>query len=210
MGKLALSRLATVFCVVGLDVLGSPAARAIYVRDDVGVLTYNNLATQSAFQAAGYLGIVRATASFCSGTLVGPSEFLTAAHCLFNSAGGPIVTPAQLNVGFDVNFPVAGLGLNNVASFSIDPEYVPCGACSRFDVAVVELTNPVNNVTPASIFLGDVLGVTGTIVGYGQQANGLGVPLVGANNPSARTHAPDHSNGSCVYTGSRPVANLTG
>jgi hypothetical protein len=36
--------------------LGTPQALAIYIRDDVAVARYNNLAAHSQYQAVGYLG----------------------------------------------------------------------------------------------------------------------------------------------------------
>jgi len=136
--------------------------------------------------------MVGATGSFCSGTLVGPNEFLTAAHCLFNTAGIATQNPADLNVGFGANLPMAGLGPNNASGISVDPGYAACGGCARFDVAVIELASTVNNITPASIFLGNALGLTGTVVGYGQQGTGLGLtPLVGADNRLGANNAID-------------------
>ena len=182
-GLSCLYTLPSLLIVAIMLLTGVPTASAMYIRDDVSVTLYDTLAAQAAFQAAGYLGNTGAAGSFCSGALVGPNEFLTAAHCLFNTSGVAVQNPADLTVGFGANFPLTRLGANNVASFSIDPNYVACNGCARFDVAVIELANAVNNITPARIFTGNAFGLTGSVIGYGQQGTGLGVsPIIGANN----------------------------
>ena len=65
--------------------ISARTAQAIYIRHDTPVALYNALALAPQFQAAGYLGTVGAVTSFCSGTLIAPDKFLTAAHCVANN-----------------------------------------------------------------------------------------------------------------------------
>jgi hypothetical protein len=186
--RLALSRFVI---AAGFLCLWSPSGQAIYIRHDVPVAEYNNLALQPQYQAVGYLGFTGAAFSFCAGTLVSPTAFLTAAHCLFDPNTGIPRPASDLNVGFGANFPTGGLGANNVASYSIDPRYLP-SLLTRYDVAVLQVSTPVNNIAPAQIYLGDALGSVGTLIGYGLQGDGNGAPLVSANNELAANNAIDH------------------
>src|ERR1700757_2698454 len=135
MTKLINSALRTAITAAALLLLGMSNALAIYIRDDVPVAQYNNLALQPQYQAVGYLGFAGNATSFCAGTLVSPTAFLTAAHCLFDPVSLNPRPANALNVGFGANFPAGGLGPNNVASYTIDPAFIPCGACGRYDVA---------------------------------------------------------------------------
>ncbi len=144
-------------------------AEAIYIRDDVGVATYNALASLPQYGAAVYFadrtvaggGIESRT---CSGVLVSPTSILTAAHC----AGG--WTASTVAFGFDANIPTT-LPASNVASILIDPLYTN-GNDFAHDLALVRLTTPVANVTPAVIWTGDPTSSTVTFVGYGRQDTG--------------------------------------
>src|SRR5260370_22693995 len=70
MTKLINSVLGTVLAAAVQLLLGTRQALAIYIRDDVGVAQYNNLAAQPQYQAVGYLGFTGAAFSFCAGTLI--------------------------------------------------------------------------------------------------------------------------------------------
>lgn len=169
-------------------------AVAIFIRDDVPATSYNTLATQARFQAAGYLGYANDVLFFCSGTLITPVSFLTAAHCLDPDADGIHEQMAEnLVVGFDIHFPENGFPANNISSFSINPNWVSSNGSLIFDLAVLELTAPIVGIIPASISLRDPLGQLGTMIGYGDQRNGLGNFLIGANNKLGAQNIIDQS-----------------
>lgn len=159
-------------------------ARAIYILDDVPVSTYNNLALQSQYDPTVYLanntvaggGLAAQT---CSGVLLSPTTILTAAHC----AGG--WTASQVSFGFSANIPTT-LPTGQIASIVINPAYTG-GSDYANDQAVLKLTTPVTNVTPAKIFTGNITGMTATFLGYGRQDVGnLQYELCGTTaNPGA-------------------------
>src|SRR3954454_2501932 len=98
---------------------------------------------------------------YCSGTLISPTVFLTAAHC---GEGDP-----RVRVTFDSAYqdgdPVYS------GTFHADPAY-PGPTSDAHDIAVVVLDKPVKGITPARLPAADSLsGLSGTqqftSVGYG-------------------------------------------
>lgn len=154
-------------------------AGAIYVRDAMPVALYNALAERPEYAAAGYLGLAGGpgTGERCSGALVAPDAFLTAAHCATDE-------PASVfTVGFGLDLPVA-IGPSNVASILVNPAWVPASegeplsgkdrlANQLYDIALVKLSASVTDVAPARIWLGDPASLIGTSTGYGYQDTGL-------------------------------------
>jgi secreted trypsin-like serine protease len=97
---------------------------------------------------------------YCSGTLISPTVFLTAAHC----AEGD-----RVRVTFDPDY-VDG-DLVYAGTFHADPAY-PGPTSDAHDIAVVVLDNPVKRITPALLPQADSLsGLSSTqqftSVGYG-------------------------------------------
>lgn len=101
----------------GLAALPSRAG-AIYGGNDVPVVFYNAQAEQPEYAAAGYLGLAGGpgTGERCSGALVAPDAFLTAAHCATDEPA------SAFTVGLD---PPAAIGPSNVASILVNPAWVP-------------------------------------------------------------------------------------
>ncbi|HMC03621.1 MAG TPA: trypsin-like serine protease, partial [Cellulomonadaceae bacterium] len=77
---------------------------------------------------------------YCSGTLIAPTVFLTAAHCAEDN--GPAM------VTFDTAY-VAG-DTTYSGTFHVDPLY-PGPMSNPHDVAVVVLDKPVEGITPARL-----------------------------------------------------------
>ena len=178
-GRSRLPRSAALLAAVGIaaGVAALPSrAEAVYIRDDVPVALYNALAEQSQYAAAGYFGIA-GTGDRCSGVLVAPDAFLTAAHCTTDAP------PSGFTVGFGLDLP-ATFGPSNVASILVNPAWVPASedkplsgkdqlANQLYDIALVKLAAPVAGIAPAQIWLGDPAGLVGTLTGYGYQDTGL-------------------------------------
>jgi len=101
----------------------------------------------------------------CSGTLISPTVFLTAAHCDWGLS--------RMAVTFDTNY-VASTGTTHWGTWHADPRYR--GAQSDpYDLAVVVFDEPVGGITPASLPAADALSnlpqtQAFTTVGYGAQS----------------------------------------
>ena len=97
--------------------------------------------------------------SWCSGTLIGCSTFLTAGHCVEGRA------PSE----FQVFLPHAGMFA--VASIALNPNYDFPAA----DVAVLKLTTPVTGVAPTAIETDGTppFGTPGVIAGFGRSGDPL-------------------------------------
>ncbi|MDH3686076.1 MAG: trypsin-like serine protease, partial [Myxococcales bacterium] len=112
--------------------------------------------------------------SWCTGTLIGCETFLTAAHCVCGRLTGVECNddfprdPSQYRVFLQ------HAGSVEVADIVVHPDFVPGDLVN--DVAVLQLAVPVTGIHPAvPNDLGTpALGSTGTIVGFGQSAQGLG------------------------------------
>jgi hypothetical protein len=126
----------------------------------------------------------------CSGTLIAPTVFLTAGHCVAPWASQTGVTRY---VTFDDHWSPADppQGLDPVASFALPPGFggrLPNGSLSE-DVAVLGLALPVTGITPAQLpqagLLDRLTGGGGThdlrfdVVGYGGYVDrGGGAPMI--------------------------------
>jgi len=106
----------------------------------------------------------------CSGTLISPTVFLTAAHCTdFLPALG--VDPDEVWVTFDPSFTPAATLL--AGTYHQHPRYATGGASNTYDVAVVVLDSPVAGIEPASLPAAGLLDRLGlkdqrfVAVGYG-------------------------------------------
>lgn len=167
--------------VVFVITLITPDAGAVFIRHDRKVAEHNALGSKSAFASSGYLADSRDGFQLGSATLVSPTKVLTAAHMVDDNGDLIVDRPAAFKrwtFGTHANIPALLSG--NVASVKINPAYK--GGKAAFDLAVITLKSPINNVTPGVMSSGNATGRRGAMVGYGYQGNGRGGDLNGAND----------------------------
>lgn len=82
----------------------------------------------------------------CSGTLVSPTVFLTAAHCV-NWMPGEGIDPNDVYVTFDTAYS-AGVSTLQRGTYHVNPNYGHDNSDLN-DVAVVVLDEPITDITPA-------------------------------------------------------------
>ena len=113
--------------------------------------------------------------TICTGTLISPTHFLTAAHCIVGMQAMFGITPYDVYVTFDTQVTEESKTYE-VASYSIDPNYNHT-ASDPHDLAVLVLAEAVTDITPTSLpsaGLLDVMKASGELkdqpfvaVGYG-------------------------------------------
>jgi secreted trypsin-like serine protease len=114
------------------------------------------------------------TFPYCTGTLISPTVFLTAAHCNLGSS--------RVNVTFDTKF--SSKSKLYAGTYYYDPAYNQ-SQNDPHDIAVVVLDKPINNIAPARLpTAGQLDSLSGsqrfTAVGYGGQepVNQPGGPVI--------------------------------
>lgn len=155
-GTILLALAATVLAVAG-------AARAI---------TFGQLDTTNRYPNVGTLVVPFEGENFsvCTGTLISPTVFLTAAHCtdFLPSIG---VAPGDVSVSFDPTFDESSPLLGG--TYHLNPLFGSGGQSNTNDVSVITLDSPVSGVTPARLPTLDYLDTIPlkdqrfTAVGYG-------------------------------------------
>lgn len=122
------------------------------------------------FAAAGAL--TRSEEAFCTATLITPLHALTAAHCVSQLAAFEIT----LKLGLSPGSPVISRGVTRIA---IHPDYVDFDGAQPWtfqngrDLAVLTLTEPVQEITPVRLYFGpasQVLQRPARLIGYGADA----------------------------------------
>jgi Trypsin len=112
----------------------------------------------------------------CSGVLISPTVFLTAAHCIANR---PVRQRTQKYVTFDSAWATPGspTDLHAVATYAWNPLFDGPGFTSKHDIAVFVLAEPVTGIMPARLptaGLLDELGAHGGLVGQTFESVGYG------------------------------------
>lgn len=138
-----------------------------YIGNDMGQTTYIVGGEQSReFAATGSLSIA---GFLCTATLVAPDVVLTAAHCVFGR------TAAEVTFGIGMSANSSAI-FRQVASITVHPDYIPFDVNNQAsfvngkDLAILRLVEAINEIQPASLFLGDVSAFanqTLRLVGYG-------------------------------------------
>jgi Trypsin len=118
---------------------------------------------------------------FCSGSLISPTVFLTAAHCLqFLSAD------AKVYVSFDPDMGAKNVSLVAAKSFHFDPQYGSGGQNDPHDIGVIVFKKAISGIQPLQLPPAGYLdglnaknGLANTLflnVGYGGDATRTGQP----------------------------------
>ncbi len=140
-------------------VLSAHTAHSITIRHDVADASYLGLAGNSLYRSVGELIVTTGSGGARgSGTLIGNHWVLTAAH----------VVDDALSVTFNT---YAGQSFS-ASSWIVHSSWT--GSLSAgWDMALVQLSSPINTITPANLFDGPTeVGYIGTMVGYGRTGTG--------------------------------------
>ena len=149
-------------------ILVSSLASGISIRHDVPEANYLNLA--ASYDA---VGLVDLGEYIGSGTLVSPTQILTAAHNVDdNNDGVPdMTTGISFLLGDNVDTPDHSL---SVSAITISPQWATSGGLPQYDLAVLTLSQPFSAIAPMTMSTINPVGMIGTMIGYG--ANGTGQP----------------------------------
>ncbi|MGH7132818.1 MAG: trypsin-like serine protease [Phycisphaerales bacterium] len=147
---------AAVVCCAGL----AGRAEAIVIRHDRFEQAHIDLASQPQFQSVGTVSLD--SSLYASAVLISPNFVLTAAHVAFDRSGQQATDhPERYTFSF-------GGQVRTGTAFNIHPQYLHGFASLGYDIAVVQLSSPINSVIPAVLYNGNAeLNQQVTSVGYG-------------------------------------------
>jgi hypothetical protein len=161
-------------------------------------------------EEAGYpavLGLVRRdgdgapSGSFCSGTLIDPGWVLTAAHCVSFARNAPPgeydASGVSVYSGPRVDAWEESGQLFRARTVYIHPDYATAGFETMYDVALIELAEPVEGIEPREIFRGDLREFEGAdlfYVGFGTDMAGEGGMSGVKRSKALRLHSVHNTN----------------
>jgi hypothetical protein len=176
-------RLRTIAVTTALvSFLLSGGAVAEVIRHDVPDSSYLALGADPQYDSVGYISFASGSGSG-SGVLIGNDWYLTAAHNVYSNY--------VANTPGSVRFTVGG-NMYLADQIFVHPGYVSGASTNGNDLALVRLSTPVTNVTPASLYTdGNELGEVGTFVGFGTTGNGLTGATVSSSAKRGGTNVLD-------------------
>jgi len=99
---------------------------------------------------------------------------LTAGHVITVNETGPAYPASDVSYGMGASTTPFTVAPDSISQVDVDPSYT--GDLSQgVDLALIQLSTPITNVTPAVFYtssLGSELGLTATVVGYGETGTG--------------------------------------
>lgn len=161
--------------LAAVAVLLVPFAAPAYsgtIRDDRSDSLYLDLGAAPVYASVGHVeGATRRYNFQASGTLIAPDWVLTAAHVVKDATS--------------LNFTVGGTTYTGT-SWVAHKEFKNRRLGAGYDIGLIHLNAPVENITPATRYTGyDELGNVATAVGYGMTGTGL----TGAYMPAGQKRA---------------------
>jgi hypothetical protein len=144
--------------------LASSWAEAGVIRHDVADANYTALASDPKYASVGRITFAN-NFDWANATLISDQWAITAGHVVRSNFNN--------NTPNNVLFTVGG---NTYVSSAIylNPGYVHNSPNNGNDIALIQLSSVVSNVTPARFYTGtNELGLTGTYVGHGRTGNGV-------------------------------------